>query len=289
MLHLNLLQVFISVAENSSFTLAGSEMHRTQSAISMKIKRLEEILGVPVFERSGKSIELTKEGAIFLTHSRRILQLVDEAMSAVGAVRKSNVVRLGCVEDYAVRTIPKILVDFWVEHPDVHIEMGTGDSASLLDRLGDDFDVVLAEHPLNSGEGEVVCTDSLVWGASANHSPHLQEPIPVAFRSQGALERQWACSALNAAGRPWRLACLSAGIGTLQTAVDAGLAVGVFKASTLAGALNRLTPADNFPQLPDVEMALHVMNDGFSQPSIMQLVKKLRESLQRPQLAAAHE
>jgi DNA-binding transcriptional LysR family regulator len=282
MLHLNLLQVFISVAENSSFTLAGSEMHRTQSAISMKIKRLEEIIGVPVFERSGKNILLTGEGVILLEYARRILRLVDQAMSAVGAKRQLNIVRLGCIEDYAVRIIPKILVDFWVEHPDVQIEMGTGDSAQLLARLGDDFDIVLAEHPVGSGQGEFVRTDSLVWGTALNHSPHLQEPVPVAFRSQCALEREWASMALDAAGRPWRVAYLSAGIGTLQSAVDAGLAVGVFKQSTITSDLQRLTPDDNFPELPDVEMALHIVEDSPSQPAIMQLAQKLMNSL-KPQ------
>lgn len=285
MLNLDLLKVFISVAENSGFTRAANELHRTQSAISMQIKRLEEILGVPVFQRDAKSVVLSAEGKIFIEYARRILRLVDEAVSAVNAKSRTSIVRIGCIEDYAARILPGILADFWTDNPQVHIEVSTGETEQLLTRLGTDFDLVVAMHPVGSGEGRFVFRDSLVWATSAAQSPHQHVPLPVALRPDGCLERQWATIALDTAGRPWRCAYVSAGIGTLQTAVDAGLAIGVFKASTVPASMRRLVADDGFPELPLVDITLHIASDAESQTAVTALADKITERLRQPGLS----
>jgi DNA-binding transcriptional LysR family regulator len=282
MLNVDLLRVFIAVAESGGFTRAASVLHRSQSAVSMQIKRLEEILGVSVFDRNGTSIQLNAEGEIFIGYARRILRLVDESISKVNAKKRITSIRLGCIEDYAARVLPRILAEFWSEHPDVQIEVSTGETPELLARLGSDYDLVLAMHPCGSGEGRVVCVDALTWVASKMQSPHETEPLPVALRPEGCMEREWAILALESAGRPWRCAYVSAGIGTLQTAVEQGLAVGVFKEATITGDLRRLGRAESFPQLPEVEIALHMADDGISAPAVNLLVEKLTSGLRKP-------
>ena len=279
MLNLDLLRVFISVAENSSFTRAASELNRSQSAISMQIKRLEEILGVPVFQRTGKNIVLSDEGTALMSYARRILRLVDEAFATVSKKGSVRSLRLGCIEDYAARILPKVLVDFWTEHPDVHIEVDTGESTQLLKRLGDDFEMVVAMHPLDSGEGRLLRTDPLIWATSAVQSPHELVPLPVALRPEGWLERDWATAALDGAGRPWRCAYVSAATGSLQRAVEEGLAIGVFKESTITGRLRPLTPAEGFPELPSVDITLHVASDSVERPAVKLLSDALSSSL----------
>jgi DNA-binding transcriptional LysR family regulator len=282
MLNLDLLRVFIAVAESGGFTRAASVLHRSQSAVSMQIKRLEEILSVPVFARNATSIQLTAEGEIFIAYARRILRLVDESISKVNTKKLVTSIRLGCIEDYAARCLPRILAEFWSEHPEIHIEVSTGETPQLLARLGSDHDVVLAMHPAGSGEGRFVCLDALSWVVSPTQSPHETEPIPVALRPEGCLEREWAILALDSAGRPWRCAYVSAGIGTLQTAVEQGLAVGVFKESTIARDLHRLGTAEGFPLLPDVEIALHIASDSISVLAVNLLVEKLARGLRKP-------
>jgi DNA-binding transcriptional LysR family regulator len=281
MLNLDLLRVFISVAENSGFTRAAGELHRSQSAISMQIKRLEELLGVPVFERNAKSIVLTPEGTVLIGYARRILHLVDEAFTTVSKKSHAQTVRLGCIEDYAARILPKILTAFWAEHPDVHIEVDTGDTPQLLKRLGDELDIVLAAHPRSSGEGEVLCIEPLIWATSAVQSPHQLDPVPVALPPEGCLERQWATIALDAGGRPWRCAYVSAATGTLLRAVEEGLAISVFKESTITGRLRRLTAEDGFPPLPDLEITLHTSTARATEPVVTLLAEKLANSLGR--------
>lgn len=286
MLNFDLLVVFISVAENSGFTRAASELHRSQSAISMQIKRLEEILGVPVFERSGKSINLTPEGKVLLGYARRIMRLMNEAVAAVSKKSGGKTVRLGCMEDYAARVLPKVLVDFWAAHPDVHIEMETGD-AELLRKLGDEYDIVLAVHALPASDGIFLRTERLVWATSAVHSPQDLDPLPVALRPEGCLEREWANAALDSALRPWRCAIVSAAIGTLQRAVEEGLAIGMFKESTMPGRLRRLTPVEGFTDLPSVGICMHVAPGREARPEVMLLADALLQSLSRAPEGAA--
>ncbi|NDH52559.1 MAG: LysR family transcriptional regulator [Betaproteobacteria bacterium] len=280
MLNPDLLLVFISVAENSSFTRAANELNRSQSAISMQVKRLEEMLGVPVFERSGKNVKLSPEGKVLLGYARRILRLMNEAIAAVGKKTEGKTVRLGCIEDYAARILPRVLVNFWTTHPDVHIEVDTGETSDLLKKLGDDYDMVLAMHMMPQSAGIFLRMDRLVWATSPVHSPHEADPLPMALRPAGCQESEWATAALDSALRPWRCAFVSAAIGTLQGAVEEGLAVGMFKESTLTGSLRILTPLEGFADLPSVGICLHIAPDSLLRPDVNMLSAALIKSLQ---------
>jgi DNA-binding transcriptional LysR family regulator len=283
MLSIGLLRIFVSVAENSSFTRAAGEMYRSQSAISMQIKRLEDIVGAQVFARSGKSVELTPEGQIFLDYARRIIRLTDEALSAVHMKGHGKLVRLGCIEDYAGRVIPPIMARFWKEQPDVQIEVRTGETAQLLDRLDVDYDLVIAAHPAGSNEGRTICSDRLVWAIAPDHAPHKQVPIPVAVRSEAELDRQWSAAVLDAAGLSWRHTYLPSGIGTLQAAVEDGLAVGVFKLATVPDNLRILREEDGFPELPHIDIALHLAPGAAARSEVQQLGDAISRSLARVQ------
>lgn len=280
MLNLDLLVVFISVAENQSFTRAASELNRSQSAISMHIKRLEEILGTSVFERSGKQVTLSPEGKVLLGYARRILNLTNEAIAEVGKKHQAKRVRLGCIEDYAARVLPRVLVDFWHSHPNVHIEVDTGETGDLLRKLGDEYDVVLSMAASPPADGILVRVERLVWATSFAQSPHDMDPLPVALRPEGSLESEWATSALEASMRPWRCAFVSAGLGPLQRAVEEGLAVGMFKESVLTGRLRSLSAADGFPELPSAFICLHVAPGSADKPEVRLLVDSILQKLQ---------
>lgn len=277
--NLELLRVFISVAENAGFTRAAGELHRSQSAISMQIKRLEESVGAAVFDRNSKTITLSREGKILLDYAHRILRLVDEAVGAVGKETSIRTVRLGCIEDYAAKLLPKILAGFWAEHPQVQIEVDTGESSDLLKRVGEKYDLVVAMTPAGSGENNVIRSEPLIWATSILQSPHEHVPLPVAMRPAGSLEHQWAAAALDGAGRPWRCAYVSAAVGTLQRAVEEGLAVGVFKASTMTRRLRRLTPEEGFPELPSIDISLHLSDEASAQPMAKLLADCLAKNL----------
>jgi DNA-binding transcriptional LysR family regulator len=263
----DLLRVFVAVAERGGFTRAATALNRTQSAVSMQIKRLEEGVGAALFQRDGRKVRLSSAGESLIGYARRMLALNEEAVGAVRQHEVSGTVRLGCIDDYATRVLPAILAKFWEDHPRVLVEVETGLTTHLLDRLETEFDLVLGMQPVGVGRGKPICRDSPVWAASPDHDVHRQDPMPLALYRDGCLFRRWATSALDGAGRRWRCAYVSPSVATVEAAVENGLAVSVFKRSTVSPKLRRLGPREGFPRLPDVDITLHVPARAVSRQS----------------------
>jgi DNA-binding transcriptional LysR family regulator len=253
----DLLKAFVAVAEQRSFTRAARLLHRTQSAISMQIRRLEERLGVALFHRSTVAVELSAAGEGLLGYARRILALNAEAVARLRAQEISGVVRLGVMDDYGTLVLPSLLAAFTRSHPQVQVEMETGLTAAMPERLGTSFDLVIALHPQAHGEGEALRREQPVWAAGIGHDPHRQDPLPVALYPPGCLFRRWAMEALDEAGRPWRLAFVSQSLGAVAAIAAEGLAVTVVKSGICPPGLRRLGPGDGLPPLPVAELRLH--------------------------------
>lgn len=253
----DLLRAFIAVAHRRSFTRAAHSLHRTQAAVSMQIKRLEQITDTRLFERGARSVTLTIEGERLLGYAHRIIALNEEALEAVAEDRLSGTVRLGVMEDYAAEVLPSILGAFLDAHPKVAVEVETGLTAQLLQHLGRSFDLVLVMHSAGATPGEVVRRERAVWVGARGHDTHERTPLPLALAPQGCLFRHWALGVLDRVGRPWRLAYVSPSQRAVSAAVAAGLAVSVLKASTCPAALRVLGPRDDLPPLPEADIALH--------------------------------
>lgn len=253
----DLLQAFVAVADHRSFTRAASALNRTQSAVSMQVKRLEERLQAELFHRSKANVDLSAAGEGLLGYARRILSLNEEA---VGRVREHGLdgrVRLGVMDDYGTLLVPPLLAGFVANYPLVHVEMETGLTSGMTDRLGEAYDLVIAMHPERRGEGELLRTEQAVWAASAEHRVEQIDPLPVALYPQGCLFRNWAMQALDAAQRPWRLAFVSHSLSAVEAIAAQGLAVTVVKSGTFPPTLRRLTARDGLPPLPRAEIRLH--------------------------------
>jgi DNA-binding transcriptional LysR family regulator len=264
LLETDLLKVFVAVAERGGFTRAATALNRTQSAVSMQIKRLEEGVGAALFQRAGRHVRLSSAGESLIGYARRILALNDEAVGAVQQHEVAGVVRLGCIDDYATRVVPSILAQFWKEYPAVLVEVETGLTAHLLERIETDFDLVLSMQPAGLGRGTVIRRDTPVWAVSPQRAVHRQDPLPLALYRDGCLFRRWATSALDGIGRRWRCAYVSPSVATVEAAVECGLAVSIFKKSTVSPRLRRLGVRDGFPRLPDVDIALQTPSRALS-------------------------
>jgi DNA-binding transcriptional LysR family regulator len=267
MLDHDLLRAFVAVAERGGFTRAAAMLGRTQSAVSMQMQRLEAQSGRRLLDRRGRRVELTAEGERLLGYARRILQLQDEVLLALATSGVSGVVRVGSIDDYATRVLPPILAAFAERYPAVQVELHTGLTAHLLERLGADYDLVLAMHPVGTNRGLVLRRDRPIWATSADADVHSANPLPLALYPNGCLFRRWATQALDACGRAWRCAYMSPSLGAVEAAVAAGLAVSVFKKTTLSPALRVLGPREGFPHLPEVEITLHAARDDRSRAS----------------------
>lgn len=273
-----LLRAFLAVDEQGGFTRAAAVLHRTQSAVSVQVQKLEARLGQPLFTRGRRGIRLTPAGERFRGYARRMLALADEAALALAETPAAGAVRLGVMDDYATRVLPPLLQRLRAGAPGVRLEVQTGLTGAMLPRLGRDLDLVLAMHPVGSGQGRTLRREAAVWLAPAEGDLHRELVLPLALYPPGCLFRAWAVAALDGAGRPWRAVYESGSLGAVEAAVAAGLALAVGKAGTAAASLRRLGPAEGLPELPAAEIALHRAAGRLS-PAAAALAAFLEEAL----------
>ncbi|MBN8991905.1 MAG: LysR family transcriptional regulator [Rhizobiales bacterium] len=257
----DLLRAFVAVADHRSFTRAAAMLNRTQSAVSMQIKRLEERVGAELFRRTKANVDLSAAGEGLLGYARQILVLNEEAVGRLAERKVEGVVRLGVMDDYGTCIVPALLASFLAGYPRIHVEMETGLTASMPARLGEAYDLVIAMHPEGRGDGEFLRREQAVWAGSASHAVEHQTPLPVALYPQGCLFRKWAIEALDAARRPWRLAFVSHSLAAVEAVAAQGLAVTVVKAGTFPPRLRRLSDQDGLPGLPAADICLHRSNN----------------------------
>jgi DNA-binding transcriptional LysR family regulator len=252
-----LLAAFIAVADHRSFTRAAAALNRTQSAVSMQIRRLEERLGVQLFRRTKLQVDLSPSGEGLLGYARRILVLNEEAVGRVREHTIEGVVRLGVMDDYGTFVIPPLLGSFVGGYPRIKVEMETGLTSTMVGRVGKDFDLVIAMHPQGRGDGEFLRREQAVWAASPSHPIETFDPLPLALYPQGCLFRKWAIDALDDAKRRWRLAFISHSLTAVESIAAQGLAVTVVKNGTFPVKLRRLSERQGLPALPAGDIRLH--------------------------------
>ncbi len=252
-----LLQAFVAVADHRSFTRAATQLNRTQSAVSMQIKRLEDRLGVELFHRTKANVDLSSAGEGLLGYARRILTLNDEAVARLRQHKVEGVVRLGVMDDYGTAILPPLLASFLAAYPLIHVEMETGLTSTMPARLGEAYDLVIAMYPEGRGEGEFLRHEQPVWATSAEHPVEKLDPLPLALYPQGCLFRKWAMEALDSAKRRWRLAFVGHSLAAVELIAAQGLAVTVAKRGTFPSRLRALTERDGMPPLPAADICLH--------------------------------
>jgi len=276
----DLLKAFIAVADHRSFTRAATVLNRTQSAVSMQIKRLEERVDTVLFHRTKSQVDLSPAGEGLLGYARRILSLSEEAVGKIQERRVEGSVRLGIMEDYASRIVPPLLSSFAISYPHINVEVEVGLTSLLKERLGETLDLVIAMHPEGNGDGEFLRREQAIWAAGP--SPLLSDagPVPIALYPQGCLFRKWAIEALDEARRPWRMTFVSQNHAVVASVVSQGPAVTVVKAGTIPASLRPLSERDGLPRLPKADIHLHRAT-LLSRPAAL-LADHLALSLKRP-------
>ena len=257
-LEIDLLRTFVAVASHKNFTRAAAALGRTQSAVSMRLKRLEEVVTLRLFERTKKSVKITAEGETLLFYANRILQLNDEALCRLVKPNAEGLVRIGAPDDYATCFLPQALSSFSKAHPLVRLEVSCDNGSDLLRRLKEGkLDLVLATHQLNDISGEVIRKEPLHWVASPSFFCDHSEPLPLVLFPQGCVCREVALRALEDMARSWRLAYSTRSIALIQSAVASGSGVTVMEASTIPEGFEVLDGTAGFPDLDDVVISLH--------------------------------
>lgn len=288
-LDIDLLKTFISIAEAGSFAGAAEEVGRTQSAVSMQMKRLEELVGRPLFARAGRKSRLTADGEQLLDYARRIVRLSNEALTSISQPELSGVVRLGTPDDYADRLLPEILARFSRTHPLVQVEVECRSSRFLVNEaLGGKLDLAIVTCGENTLHGEIIRMEPLVWVTSSRHHVHEQEVLPLAASTPTCEWRDMVLGVLESTGRPYRIAYSSANSLAVSAAVLSGLAVAGIPEIVLRPGMRVLTEADGFPDLGDFGIGL-VRSPQRTNSAIEALADHITDSLariNRPMMAA---
>ena len=253
-----LLATFIAVADCRGFTAAARQLHQTQSTVSLRIRKLEEIVGVRLLARTSRVVSLTPEGITFLAHARRIVRMHAEAVAETASRGREGVIRFGAPEDYAERWVPAILDHFRGEFPGVRPDIHCLTSTELLLRLDrGELDLALvAHHGARTGSRRLRQL-RLAWMAAPDFKLETNAPVPLALFPEGCIYRARAIAALIAQERPWQLVYTSQSPTGMRIAVDQKSGVTVAAPETAPASWRVLGPREQLPLLPPVDLELH--------------------------------
>ena len=253
----DLLRTFVAVVEAGSFTRAATTVHRSQAAVSMQIKRLEAMLGTTLFARNTRNLALTRPGNTLLEYARRVIDLHEEAWSAIVRPEVTGRVVLGAPDDYVSSLLSPVLRRFSNLYPHVEIEIVCAQSTALAPMLADnkiDLAFVTRDRKLR---GEFVRSEPMVWVGASDDPPVLAaSPLPVGLYEPGCVARIHTLAALDSARIRYRAAYSSASLLGLVATVDAGLAVIALTRCSVPSRLAVLGEAQGLPKIEPLEIVV---------------------------------
>jgi len=251
-----LLKSFVAIAETRNFSRAAEIVGRSQSAVSLQIKKLEDGLQCKLFDRSNRDIVLTEQGEVFLGYARRMIELHWEAFSRLNEPEVRGEITFGVPEDFATHYLPGILSSFAQHHPHVQLHVTCDLTLNLMQGFQKgELDIVLVKRDPESVKGGTkVWREPLIWAAAEHY--RIKDPIPLILSPQPCIYRARALSALDRLRKPWQIAYTSPSLAGTIAAVKAGLGVTVLPANMVPQGLVPLKGPIKLPHLADSEVAL---------------------------------
>jgi DNA-binding transcriptional LysR family regulator len=287
MLDTDQLRSFLAIVDTGSFTKAGDRVHKTQSAVSMHIRRLEEQLGCALFVKQGRSARLTDEGERLVEHARRMIQVEAGAMAALSRKGLRGAVRLGIPDDYAEAFLADILTDFNRRQPLVAVSVVCENSAELAAQVhAGAIELALVTDHDDLAGFELVREEPLVWVASPRFKPPAGAPIPLALGSPTCVWGKATKAALN----EWPVAThglfFSKNYTAVITVVRAGLAATALPIGMIGADLRVMGEELGLPSLPPTRMGL-IFAPGRASAEAKALANSIRGAIEERDRKAA--
>ena len=287
MLDTDQLRSFLAIVDSGSFTRAAERVHKTQSAVSMHIRRLEEQLGCALFVKHGRGARLTAEGESLIEFARRIVQVEARAFAALSRKGLRGAARLGIPDDYAESFLAEILARFYRRHPLVEVSVvceGSPELAAQVSAAALELALV-TDHPGLHGF-ELLREERLVWVASERLRVEDGAPVPLALGSVSCLWRRATEDALASTPRATRGLFFSRNYSAIGSVVRAGLAATTLPASMVGEGLRVLGRKEGLPELPMTRMGL-IHAPGHPTEEAKALADAIRQSVSAPARQAA--
>jgi len=283
---LTALRSFVTVAETGGVTRAAQQLNLTQSAVSMQVKRLEEMLQLPLLDRAGRGVMLTAHGEQLLGYGRRILALNDEVIGRMTDSGYEGQIRLGVPTDIVYPHMPRILRRFDREFPRVKVHLVSSYTAQLKTMIErGEIDLILTTEDRCDTEGEPLSVQHLIWVGAPGGVAWRERPLRLAFESQ-CLFRPWALKALDAAGIPWEMAVETRATRTVEACVSADLAVHAMLESAGSPHLEPIPHGGQLPELPSSQINMYRSRQAIG-PPVDALAEMIRHAYGAAAMAAA--
>jgi len=274
----DLLRSFVAVADSENFTRAADALGRTQSAISMQMKRLEKLVGDPLFERGPRGVALTRRGGELLVNARRIVNLLDETAASLAAPALDGRVRIGIAEEYGASVLSRALGVFGKVHTNVEITVRYAGSYAQREALErGDLDLAVVFEWERSPQGEVLMVDPTVWATSDVHRMHEQSPVPVALYESAGWCTESAIRSLVSRGHAYRVAYRSDTGSGLKLAVSSGLAIAPLTRSNIPADCRELTVADGFGDIDSSNVVMYLRRNATGE-AVTAMADAIREA-----------
>ena len=260
LLDIEILRTFVAIAETGSFSRAAQQVYRTPSAVSMQIKRLEEMLGRTLFVREPRQVHLTPEGETMLGYARQMLELNDEAVGQFLSPQVGGTVRLGAPDDLGTRVLPGVIAQFTRNYPAVQVNVRVGRSPDLMRRLDiGELDIALlisaaGERP--HARAEPVFQESLVWAGREGGVAQQRTPLPLAVADRGCAWRRMALESLNHSGHRYRIAYTCEHTEAQQAAIQQDIAITPLPRSLVQPPLRVIEEEAGLSPLGDYEVLM---------------------------------
>lgn len=256
-LQIDWLKCFVAVVDAGSLSAAAPQVHRSQSAISMQLKKLEAALGCQLLLRGPRQHQLTPQGQLLLGYARRMLDVHGQAQAAFHGEELTGRIRLGVPDDYAARYLTPVLRRFAPHHGAVEIELICEQSTALIPRVerGDlDLALVSRDHPRH---GTLLFHESMVWVGADSFQLWRRDPLPIAVYEDASLARRSAIHSLALQGRRYKVVYNSSSLAGQIAAVESGLAVAVLTQCSAPAHLRILGRDEGLGPLEPMEVAVY--------------------------------
>lgn len=282
-LDIDLLRAFVAVADSGSFTAAADVVGRSQSAVSQKIRRLEDFVGYPVFERTSRSLALTGVGGQLLIGARRMLDLNDDVMRSLQAPRANGRLRVGICEDFVPQQLSRLLSRFLKLYPGVDLQV----NASLTHELFEAYDKGLLDLVIATRQfqkrGRTIWREPAVWFAASDFRLEPAKPIPLVLLRAPCTYRETMFETLDAAHQDWTAACTVSSLMGVQAAVAGGLGITILGRSFIQDGMQILQVPGHWPALPLTEIVVigeETADRGLVQPLLSFLAEGMRAPME---------
>ena len=247
---LTALRSFVAVADSGGVTRAAGQLHLTQSAVSMQLKRLEEFLGQVLLDRAGRGVALTPQGEQLLSYGRRMLALNDEVWARMNNQDFEGEVRLGVPHDIVHPHIPRVLQRFAAEFPRMKVQLCSSFTKILKEELArGELDLILTTEAETDAGGETMEMTPLVWIGAPGGNAYRTRPVRLAFLTH-CMFRRITQSALDDAGIVWESGVQSDSDSTIDATIAADLAIATRLLSAARPYHDVIEAGNGLPPLP---------------------------------------